>query len=97
MANQTLPTLHDSEHRFEDIELLNPLPNPNSLSDAYAFKNHVVASRKNRGLDMIPEYDEFPIYYYSNHNSVFGPGNLYFHGLPPAVTRIIITTALQKN
>ena len=23
---------------------------------------------------MIPEYDEFPIYYYSNHNAIRGPG-----------------------
>ena len=59
---------------LEDIELLCPLDKINSLRDAYAFRQHVETSRKNRGLKMIEEFDNFPIYYYSNHNSVNGPG-----------------------
>lgn len=53
---------------------LSPLPTPNSLRDAYAFKEHVETARKNRGLEMIPEYDLFPVFYFGNHNSVQGPG-----------------------
>ena len=25
---------------------------------------------------MIPEYDQFPVFYYCNHNSVMGPGEV---------------------
>ena len=59
-----------------DIELLSPIIKPNSLRDAYAFRKHVEAGRKSRNLSMIPEYDDIPVYYYGNHNSVFGPGEV---------------------
>ena len=49
---------------------------PKSFRDFYAFRQHVEAGRKSRGLDMIPEYDEFPVFYFSNHNSVIGPGKI---------------------
>ena len=49
---------------------------PRSFRDFYAFRQHVEAGRKSRGLDMIPEYDEFPVFYFSNHNSVIGPGEI---------------------
>ena len=53
-----------------------PISKPNSLRDAYSFRQHVETSRKNRGLKMIEEFDNFPVYYYSNHNSVVGPGEV---------------------
>ncbi len=61
---------------INDIELISPIPNPTSMRDAYAFRQHVEFSRKNRGLEMIPEYDHFPIYYYSNHSNISGPGTI---------------------
>ena len=61
---------------FNDIQLIAPLPKPNSFRDAYAFRQHVEAGRKNRGLEMIPEYDKFPVFYFSNHNSIVGPGRV---------------------
>jgi len=66
----------DSKEKLplNDIQLIAPLPKPNSFRDAYAFRQHVEAGRKNRGLEMIPEYDEFPVFYFSNHNSIVGPG-----------------------
>jgi fumarylacetoacetate (FAA) hydrolase len=60
--------------RLEDVRLLSPLPRPPSMRDGYAFRQHVEAARKNRGLAMIPEYDEFPVFYFSNHQAVTGPG-----------------------
>ena len=56
--------------------ILAPINNPTSFRDFYAFRKHVEAGRKNRGLEMIPEYDEIPVFYFSNHQSVFGPGNV---------------------
>ena len=57
-----------------DCNIIASIPNPTSLRDGYAFRQHVQTSRENRGLDMISEFDDFPVYYYSNHNSVKGPG-----------------------
>jgi fumarylacetoacetate (FAA) hydrolase len=60
--------------RLEDVSLLAPLPRPSSVRDGYAFRQHVEAARRNRGLPMIPEYDQFPVFYFSNHHAVTGPG-----------------------
>jgi fumarylacetoacetate (FAA) hydrolase len=56
------------------VRLLSPIPRPLSMRDGYAFRQHVEAARRNRGLPMIPEFDEIPIFYYTNHLSVLGPG-----------------------
>jgi len=62
---------------FEEVELLAPVPHPSSCRDGYAFRQHVAAARRNRAVDMIPEFDQFPIFYFTNHNSIQGPGNIY--------------------
>ena len=62
--------------KIENYNILSPIPNPKSLRDAYSFKQHVETSRKNRGLDMIKEFDDFPVYYYSNHNAIKGAGEI---------------------
>ena len=62
-------------HKLEEIKLLAPIPRPNSLRDAYAFRQHVETSRRNRGLEMIKEFDDFPVFYFSNHNAIFGPND----------------------
>ena len=62
-------------YKQEEVNLELPLK-PRSLRDAYAFRQHVETSRKNRGLEMIKEFDDFPVYYYSNSDGVVGPGNI---------------------
>ena len=62
---------------FEDAFLLAPVPHPTSCRDGYAFRQHVAAARRNRKVDMIPEFDQYPIFYFTNHNSVQGPGDVY--------------------
>ncbi len=59
----------------EEVELISPVPNPPSVRDAYAFRQHVATARRNRGLEMIPEFDEIPIFYFTNHHAVFGEGD----------------------
>ncbi|WP_324755862.1 fumarylacetoacetate hydrolase family protein [Sphingobacterium thalpophilum] len=61
-------------HPLQDIQLAAPVPRPSSLRDAYAFRQHVATSRRNRGLDMISEFDNFPVFYFSNHQAIQGPG-----------------------
>jgi fumarylacetoacetate (FAA) hydrolase len=59
-----------------DVILLAPMPRPLAMRDGYAFRQHVATARRNRGLDMIPEFDSFPVTYYTNHLAVTGPGVL---------------------
>jgi fumarylacetoacetate (FAA) hydrolase len=58
------------------VALASPLPRPPSMRDGYAFRQHVETARKNRGLEMIPEFDQFPVFYFTNHQAVIGPGDL---------------------
>lgn len=63
----------------EDIVLVSPLPAPKSVRDGYAFRQHVEAARKGRGLPMIPEYDLFPTFYFTNAQNITGPGAVPIH------------------
>jgi len=65
-----------SRIKYSDIKLLAPVPHPTSLRDGYAFRQHVSTARRNRGVEMIPEFDQFPVFYFGNHNAVNGPGNV---------------------
>ncbi len=58
-------------------DLLAPVPFPTSCRDGYAFRQHVETARRNRGVPMIPEFDQYPIFYFTNHNAVQGPGAVY--------------------
>ena len=62
---------------FENTQLLAPVPHPTSCRDGYAFRQHVAAARRNRKVEMIPEFDQYPIFYFTNHNSIQGPGDIY--------------------
>lgn len=59
-----------------NIQLLAPIPFPASCRDGYAFRQHVAAARRNRKVDMIPEFDQYPIFYFTNHHSIQGPGEV---------------------
>jgi fumarylacetoacetate (FAA) hydrolase len=63
---------------MDQLHLISPVPHPISMRDGYAFRQHVEAARRNRGLPMIEEFDNFPIYYYTNHLAVTGPGEITF-------------------
>jgi len=53
-----------------------PVPNPTSCRDGYAFRQHVASARRNRGVPMIEEFDQYPIFYFTNHNAIQGPGQI---------------------
>jgi fumarylacetoacetate (FAA) hydrolase len=61
---------------YAGATILAPVPHPSSCRDGYAFRQHVAAARRNRKLDMIPEFDQYPIFYFTNHNSIQGPGEI---------------------
>lgn len=58
--------------RLEDVVIYPPLVRPMSLRDFYAFEAHVAAARENRGQNIPPEWYQFPVFYFSNPNSIFG-------------------------
>lgn len=81
LANSVCQSIRNGNSRYrgtpaEDQYILAPVPSPVSCRDAYAFRQHVATSRRNRNLDMIPEFDAFPVFYFTNHNSVTGPGEI---------------------
>jgi fumarylacetoacetate (FAA) hydrolase len=61
---------------YNEATILAPVPHPSSCRDGYAFRQHVAAARRNRKVDMIPEFDQYPIFYFTNHNSIQGPGEI---------------------
>jgi fumarylacetoacetate (FAA) hydrolase len=61
---------------YSGVTVLAPVPHPTSCRDGYAFRQHVAAARRNRKVDMIPEFDQYPIFYFTNHNSIQGPGEI---------------------
>lgn len=67
----------DRAIQADAVQLIAPVPFPNSCRDGYAFRQHVAAARRNRKVDMIPEFDQYPIFYFTNHHSIQGPGPVY--------------------
>ena len=61
---------------LSEVQLLAPVPFPTSCRDGYAFRQHVAAARRNRKVEMIPEFDQYPIFYFTNHHSIQGPGEV---------------------
>jgi fumarylacetoacetate (FAA) hydrolase len=60
----------------EQVQLLAPVPYPTSCRDGYAFRQHVAAARRNRKVDMIAEFDHYPVFYFTNHHSISGTGTV---------------------
>lgn len=48
------------------IEDRRPLPPVRSIRDFYAFEQHVRTCRAHRGLPMVPQWYEVPVFYFSN-------------------------------
>ena len=87
---------------FADARVLAPIPFPTSCRDGYAFRQHVAAARRNRGVPMIPEFDQYPIFYFTNHNSIQGPGKIkcmpdHFDKLDFELEAAIVVKKLGRN
>ncbi|MEO7923254.1 MAG: fumarylacetoacetate hydrolase family protein [Chitinophagaceae bacterium] len=87
---------------LKDVQLLSPVPFPTSCRDGYAFRQHVAAARRNRKVDMIPEFDQYPIFYFTNHHSIQGPGEIrcmpdHFEKLDFELEAAIVISRHGKN
>ncbi|MEI6525549.1 MAG: fumarylacetoacetate hydrolase family protein [Planctomycetota bacterium] len=60
------------------------MPSIRTIRDFYAFEQHVQTCRAQRGLGMIQQWYEIPVFYFSNPNSVIGHGDTV---IPPRETK----------
>ncbi|MBS1640072.1 MAG: fumarylacetoacetate hydrolase family protein [Bacteroidetes bacterium] len=87
---------------LQNIQLLAPIPFPSSCRDGYAFRQHVAAARRNRKVPMIPEFDQYPIFYFTNHHGIQGPGEIrcmpdHFHKLDFELEAAIVICKTGRN
>ena len=61
---------------ISDAALIAPVPFPPSCRDAYAFYQHVATARRTRGAQMLAEFSQYPVFYFTNHHSILGPGEV---------------------
>lgn len=86
----------------EEANFLAPVPFPSSCRDGYAFRQHVAAARRNRKVPMIPEFDQYPVFYFTNHHSIQGAGPImcmpdHLHKLDFELEVAIVISKLGRN
>jgi len=56
---------------IDEVQFHSPI-HPTTLRDGYAFEQHVVTANRNRGREVPEEWYQFPVFYFTNPNAVFG-------------------------
>jgi fumarylacetoacetate (FAA) hydrolase len=74
ISTQHAGALAPAWHSRARVTLHSPVSRPPTVRDFYAFEAHVRNARKRRGLDVAPEWYEFPAFYFSNPGSLMGDG-----------------------
>ena len=87
---------------IENANLLAPVPFPASCRDGYAFRQHVEAARRNRKVAMLPEFDQYPVFYFTNPHSIQGPGEVmcmpdHFKKLDFELEAAIVISKMGRN
>ena len=59
--------------KLDEVVQYPPLPRPMSVRDFYAFEEHVATAHANRGKTVPAEWYQFPVFYFSNPNAIYGP------------------------
>ncbi|MGD9851988.1 MAG: fumarylacetoacetate hydrolase family protein [Nitrospirales bacterium] len=59
---------------LSETTLLPPVECPGAFLDFYTFEEHVRTARKKRGLDIVPEWYEFPVWYNGSTRCFSGDG-----------------------
>jgi fumarylacetoacetate (FAA) hydrolase len=58
---------------LKEVRLHAPIPHPPTMRDFYAFEQHVRSANQNRGRKVPENWYKFPVFYFTNPNSIFGP------------------------
>jgi fumarylacetoacetate (FAA) hydrolase len=61
---------------YENVQLLAPVPFPASYRSSYTFRQQIAATQKNKKEDRIAAFDQYPVFYFGNHHSIQGPGEI---------------------
>jgi 2-keto-4-pentenoate hydratase/2-oxohepta-3-ene-1,7-dioic acid hydratase in catechol pathway len=56
-----------------EVQLLAPLPNPRSFRDYIGFEMHMLNASRSFGHTIGQAWYEMPIFYFTNHNAIYGP------------------------
>lgn len=62
----------DAHNSLDEVQLITPLPNPNSFRDFIAFETHLKNATARFGDPVPDEWYKMPIFYFSNHSSFKG-------------------------
>lgn len=57
------------------VTLLPPVEKPGAFMDFYTFEQHVKTARKKRGLDIVPEWYQYPVWYNGSTRCFSGHGS----------------------
>ncbi len=60
-------------YQLSEVQLLAPLPNPRSVRDFLGFEQHMLNAGNAFGHPISDEYYNIPVFYFTNHNAIFGP------------------------
>lgn len=63
----------EAHYLLEEIKLLAPLPNPRSFRDYIGFEMHMLNASKSFGHTIGAAWYEMPIFYFTNHQAIYGP------------------------
>jgi 2-keto-4-pentenoate hydratase/2-oxohepta-3-ene-1,7-dioic acid hydratase in catechol pathway len=62
-------------YALADVQLLAPLPNPRSVRDYIGFEMHMLNASKSFGHTVGAAWYEMPIFYFTNHQAIYGPND----------------------
>ena len=61
------------QYKRDEVQLLAPLPNPRSVRDYIGFEQHMLNASKSFGHFVGAAWYEMPIFYFTNHQAIYGP------------------------
>ena len=70
-AEQAASRASKDSFALDEVQFHSPI-HPTTLRDGYAFEQHVVTANKNRGREVPEEWYQFPVFYFTNPNAIFG-------------------------
>lgn len=59
---------------LSEVQLFPPVMFPGAMLDFYTFEQHVATCRAKRGLEVVPEWYQYPVYYNGNPRALIGHG-----------------------
>ncbi len=71
-AEESARRASEASFAMDEVPLLAPIL-PTTLRDGYAFEGHVKTANQIRGRGVPEEWYKFPVFYYTNPHSIFGP------------------------